>query len=52
MKLKAPGAAAATARSSVNRFLRICLAEFLTIMSDADAQTSAEGLNPRRTMGR
>ncbi len=39
MKLKAPDADAATARSSVNRFLRICLAEFLTIMSDADAQT-------------
>ena len=45
MKLKAP-AAAATPRSPVNRFLRICFAAFLTIMSDAEAQTSAQGLNP------
>ena len=49
MKLKAPHPVAATARSPVNWFLGICLAAFLTIISAsaaADAQTSAEGLNP------
>ena len=49
MKLKAADAAAATARSPINWFLGICLAAFLTIISAsaaADAQTSAEGLNP------
>jgi uncharacterized protein YjbI with pentapeptide repeats len=48
MKLKAPDAAAATARSPVSRFLSVCLAAFLTIIfaSAADAQTNVKGLNP------
>src|SRR5882724_5585110 len=49
MKLKAPDAAAATARSPIYRFPGIFLAAFLTIISvsaAADTQTSAGGLNP------
>ena len=47
MKLKAPDAVAARARSPINWFLGICLAAFLTILSASAAvpQTSAEGLN-------
>src|SRR6266481_96814 len=48
MKLKAPGATAATARSPINWFLGIFLAAFLTIISASSAvgKTGARGLNP------
>src|SRR5436309_15094735 len=48
MRLKAPDAAAATARSPINWLLGIFLAAFLTIIyaSSAVAKTGAEGLNP------
>jgi uncharacterized protein YjbI with pentapeptide repeats len=48
MKLKAPDAVAAKARSPINWFLGICLAAFLTTISASAAapQIGAEGLNP------
>jgi uncharacterized protein YjbI with pentapeptide repeats len=48
MKLKAPAAVAATARSPISWFLGICLAAFLTTISASAAapQTGAGGLNP------
>ena len=48
MKLKAPDAVAATARSPINWFLGICLAAFLTTIyaSSAVAKTGAGGLSP------
>jgi len=48
MKLKAPGATAATARSPINWFPGIFLAAFLTIIyaSSAIGKTGARGLNP------
>src|SRR6266478_9718422 len=48
MKLKAPGATAATARSPINWFPGIFLAAFLTIISASSAvgKTGARGLNP------
>jgi len=47
MKLKAPDAVAARARSPINWFLGICLAAFLTISSTSAAvqQTGVEGMN-------
>src|SRR5437667_1833356 len=48
MKLKAPAAVAATARSAMNWFVGICLAAFLTAISASAAapQTGTGGLNP------
>src|SRR5207247_2471993 len=48
MKLKAPAAVAATARSAMNWFVGVCLAASLTtiVASAAAPQTGAGGLNP------